>query len=232
MSGSDHVGVMSRVAYYSSHICAVHSTSVALSTMPKAIAQWPTRSGSVSIQNLKPSRLKGTEHKLPSDLPKLRRQPEKGPPTVPSHLALNSEERGQLQSHLDMVGVDRHRFEYTQEDQGAYLSYLNSFGHSGAYMLLDHAFHLFSDLNLHLGINDIPRDARSKMSIVYSDSGKVGPNKKYTRWTRLFQCLCGTNHEEGRYPSKKRFRPWQNVKCNMYARVISTHDGSESKWVS
>ena len=164
----------------SSHICAVHSTSIALSTMPKAIAQWPTCSGSVSIQNLKPSRLKGTEYKLPSDLPKLCCQPEKGPPTVPSHLALNSEECGQLQSHLDMVGVDRHHFKYIQEDQGVYLSYLNSFSHSDAYMLLDHAFHLLSDLNLHLGINDIPCDARSKMSIVYSDSGKVGPNKKYT----------------------------------------------------
>ncbi|KAM6493913.1 hypothetical protein JOM56_010274 [Amanita muscaria] len=177
-------------------------TIVLASNMPKTIAQRPMRSGSVSIQNKSP-KLKGTKsaiYKLPSDLPKLRRQPEKGTPTVPSHLALNSEERGQLQSHLDLVGVDKHRFEYTQQDQ---------------------------DLNLHLGINDIPRDARSKMSIVYSDSGKVGPTKKYTRWTHLYQCLCGTNHEEGRYPSKKRFRPWKNVKCNMYARVISTHGSSE-----
>ena len=44
-------------------------------------------------------------------------------------------------------------------------------------MLLDRAFHLLSDLNLHLGINDIPCDACSKMSIMYSNSGKVGPNK-------------------------------------------------------
>ena len=102
--------------------------------MPKAIAQRPTHSGSVSSIQNKPSRLKGTEssvYKLPSDLPKLRRQPDKGSPTVPSHLALNSEERGQLQSHLDLVGVDRHRFDYTQEDRGVYLSYLNSLaGHS------------------------------------------------------------------------------------------------------
>jgi hypothetical protein len=202
--------------------------------MPKAIAQWPTCSGSVSIQN-KPSRLKRTDsesaiYKLPSDLPRLCRQPDRGTPTVPSHLALNSEERGQLQSHLDLVGVDRHRFDYTQEDQGVYLPYLNSLGHSCAYMLLDHAFHLLSDLNLHLGINDIPRNAQSKMSIMYSDSGK--PNKKYTQWTHLYQCLCRTNHEEGRYPSKKRFRPWKNVKCDMYAWVTSMDDGSESKQVS
>jgi hypothetical protein len=108
-------------------------TSVALSTVPKDIAQWPICSGSVSSIQNKPSRVKGTVsavYKLPSDLPKLCRQPEKGSPTVPSHLALNSKERGQLQSHLDLVGVDRHRFDYTQEDQGAYLSYLNSLGHS------------------------------------------------------------------------------------------------------
>ena len=73
--------------------------------MPKAIAQQPTHSGSVSIQ--------------PSDLPKLCHQPEKGPPTVPSHLALNSKERSQLQTHLDLVGVDRNRFKYTQDNQGA-----------------------------------------------------------------------------------------------------------------
>ncbi|KAM6494944.1 hypothetical protein JOM56_009567, partial [Amanita muscaria] len=96
-------------------------------------------------------------------------------------------------------------------------------------MLPDHAFQLLSDLNLHLGINDVPRDARSKMSIVYSDSGHVGPNKKYMCWTRLYQCLCGTNHEEGHYPSKKRLMPWKNIKCSMYARVVSTHDSSKDK---
>ena len=89
--------------------------------MPKAIAQRPTCSGSVSIQpsdlpKLRRQPEKGTP---PSDLPKLRHQPEKGPPTVPSHLALNSEERSQLQTQLDLVGVDRNRFEYTQDDQGA-----------------------------------------------------------------------------------------------------------------
>jgi hypothetical protein len=93
----------------------------------------------------------------------------------------------------------------------------------------DSAFHLLHDLNLHLGGSELPRDVRSKMSIVYSDSGRIGPNKKYTRWTRLYQCLCGTNHEAGRYASKKRLMPWKNVKCSMYARVISTHDTSDSK---
>ena len=59
------------------------------------------------------------DHNLPADLPALCRQPEKGTPIVPSHLALNDEEHGQLQNHLDLVGVNKHRFGYSQEDQGA-----------------------------------------------------------------------------------------------------------------
>ena len=74
--------------------------------MPKDIAQRPTRSGSISSFQTPRLGTVSAGYKLPSDLPKLRRQPEKGKPTVPSHLALNSEERGQLQSHLDFVGVD------------------------------------------------------------------------------------------------------------------------------
>ena len=93
-------------------------------------------------------------------------------------------------------------------------------------MLLDYAFQLLDDLNLHLG-NEMPHDVQSKMTIIYSDSGCVRPNKKYVCWTRLYQCLCGTNHEEGRNASKKRLMPWKNVKCTMYAWVVSTHDVSD-----
>ena len=59
------------------------------------------------------------DHNLPADLPALCHQPEKGTPVVPSHLALNDEEHGQLQNHLDLVGVDKHQFGDSQEDQGA-----------------------------------------------------------------------------------------------------------------
>jgi hypothetical protein len=85
--------------------------------MPKTTSRRPARSGSVSM----PGRPKSTnsELELPSDLPRLRRQAEKGAPVVPSHLALNDEERGQIQDHLDLVGVDKCRFEHTHEDQGA-----------------------------------------------------------------------------------------------------------------
>jgi len=57
----------------------------------------------------------------------------------------------------------------------------------------------------------------------------IGPDKKYTWWTRLYQCLCGTDNEAGRWPSKHRQIPWENVKCSLCARVISTHDERNPK---
>lgn len=36
-------------------------------------------------------------------------------------LAIQEEDRQAMEQHIDMVGMDRHRFEYTQEDQGVYL---------------------------------------------------------------------------------------------------------------
>ena len=97
--------------------------------MPKETAsRRPARSGSISVGRTKPTAVNtmalpgdpdSSDHNLPADLPALRRQPEKGTAVVPSHLALNDEERGQLQNHLDLVGVDKHRFGYSQEDQGA-----------------------------------------------------------------------------------------------------------------
>jgi hypothetical protein len=87
----------------------------------------------------------------------------------------------------------------------------------------DRAFQLLNDLGLHLP-DDFPRDARSKFAIKTSDSNNIGPGKKYTRWTRLFQCLCGSNNEVGHHASKKRYTAWENVKCSMFSKVISTHD--------
>ncbi|KAF8868349.1 hypothetical protein BD779DRAFT_1808345 [Infundibulicybe gibba] len=128
------------------------------------------------------------------------------PPSLPKALALLEIERDQLQGHLNLVGVDRYRYDYSQEDQ-------------------DHAFDLFSQLGLHFP--DGHRDVRSKMSIRKSDSKSVGPGKKYTRWTRLYQCLCGTNNSEGRRVSKKRRIPWEDVKCSMYAQVVMTQDDGD-----
>ncbi|KAF8898646.1 hypothetical protein BD779DRAFT_1795286 [Infundibulicybe gibba] len=143
--------------------------------------------------------------RIPSDLPKMRQSSRSaGPPTIPKALALEEVEQDQLQNHLDLVGVDRYRYGYSQDDQ-------------------DRAFELFSRLGLHIPTEQA-RDVRSKMTIRKSDSKLVGPGKKYTRWTRLYQCLCGTDNTQGRHASKKRQIPWQNVKCGMYALVVTTQD--------
>ena len=59
-----------------------------------------------------------TAHQIPNDIPKIR-QPSRSaaPPSIPRHLSLAEEERGHLQTHLDLVGIDRYRFEHTAEDQ-------------------------------------------------------------------------------------------------------------------
>jgi len=40
----------------------------------------------------------------------------------------------------------------------------------------------------------------------------IGPDKKYTWWTRLYQCLCGTDNEAGCWPSKHWQKMW-SVAC-------------------
>ena len=55
---------------------------------------------------------------IPPDVPKLR-QPARSaaPPSVPMHLTLADEDRQLLQSHLNLVGIDRYRFGHTTEEQ-------------------------------------------------------------------------------------------------------------------
>jgi hypothetical protein len=82
-----------------------------------------------------------------------------------------------------------------------------------------------TDLGLHV-LDEFPRDVRSKMSCVHSE-GKPLAEGKYVRRTSIFQCLCGTDHEIGRFPAKKRQIGWEYVECSMFARVVSTHDESD-----
>ena len=57
-------------------------------------------------------------NQIPCDIPKLQQAPRSSAPSVPRHLALGVEERENLQKHLDLVGVDKYRFEHTAKDQG------------------------------------------------------------------------------------------------------------------
>jgi len=56
---------------------------------------------------------------IPSDIPKLRQTTRSAQaPSVPTPLALAVEEREHLQLHLNLVGLDKYHFKYTDEDQG------------------------------------------------------------------------------------------------------------------
>ncbi|KAJ7483905.1 hypothetical protein B0H11DRAFT_1722928, partial [Mycena galericulata] len=65
------------------------------------------------------------------------------------------------------------------------------------------------------------RDARSKLVIRTSDHSPL--QKRFTRWQRVYQCMCGSDHEEGHQASKRRGMPWRNVGCEFWMRVTTTH---------
>ncbi|KAH6884047.1 hypothetical protein BKA70DRAFT_1446097 [Coprinopsis sp. MPI-PUGE-AT-0042] len=99
--------------------------------------------------------------------------------------------------------------------------YLSQFNPSAA------ALELFSSLKLYIPKSeDKARDVQSKLAIQKSYSNVVvikGQDTTYERATRVFQCQCGIDNEEGRFASKKRQMPWANVGCQFHVVMISTH---------
>src|ERR1700677_4155892 len=56
---------------------------------------------------------------IPPDVPKMRQAARStSPPSVLKHLALAAKEREQLQAHLNLVGIDKYRFQHIDSDQG------------------------------------------------------------------------------------------------------------------
>jgi hypothetical protein len=93
---------------------------------------------------------------------------------------------------------------------------------------------MLTALNLHVP-NDIDREIQSKMSIRHSDAKPVKPKKGsigdkesrvYKRWTRLYQCLCGTKGDAAIRP---RGIPWGNIGCFVWVRLVTTHDETDPK---
>ncbi|KAJ6471152.1 hypothetical protein C8R47DRAFT_1297986, partial [Mycena vitilis] len=97
---------------------------------------------------------------------------------------------------------------------------------------VDRAFALISDLGLHIP-KEIDRDARSKLTIVKTESDKsksaTNPEITFRRRRRLFQCQCGTDHTAGRQGGKDREIAWPNVGCSVWIRLVSTHDERDEK---
>lgn len=92
--------------------------------------------------------------------------------------------------------------------------------------IIAHAFEIMTQFNLHLP-SEIDRDARSKMAIVNSSPEKSKSKDGtlfFTRRRTIYQCQCGTDHEDGRLASKKRQMGWENVGCGAWFRLTSTHD--------
>ncbi|KAJ7144005.1 hypothetical protein C8R44DRAFT_915867 [Mycena epipterygia] len=97
-------------------------------------------------------------------------------------------------------------------------------------MISAHAFQVFTDFSLHLPA-EVDRDARSKLVIITSSSKPVKSKDKtvqYSRYRAIYQCLCGSDHQQGRHASKTREIPWRNVGCGFWLRLTSTHDEHDS----
>ena len=86
----------------------------------------------------------------------------------------------------------------------------------------------------HLGLHipdEIVRDVRSKYSIRNTDRKIVkarSSKKTYSQYTRLYQCLCGTDHQTGKKPSKDREIGWKDVACTSWVKLVITHDETDS----
>ncbi|KAJ8508307.1 hypothetical protein ONZ45_g9395 [Pleurotus djamor] len=104
-----------------------------------------------------------------------------------------------------MVGEDKFTFTYTEEDQ-------------------EHAFRMATELGIYIPEID-GREVNSKLAIQTGSTEKLAKDK-YKRVTRIYQCSMGTDHTVGHQASKKRQRPWENVACTMYARVVTTNDAN------
>ncbi|KAK7050167.1 hypothetical protein R3P38DRAFT_3306410 [Favolaschia claudopus] len=129
-------------------------------------------------------------------------------------LRLSANDRKAAEDHANIVGLDSYRFSNSAEDQVR-------------------ACETFADLGLYIPPD---RDVRSKLAIITTDSEKcrslaTEPTKirVFTRIRRLFQCLCGSDHEDGRHASGKRQMGWENVGCGAWFRLTSTHDVTDKE---
>jgi hypothetical protein len=55
---------------------------------------------------------------IPNDIPKLRNM--NAAATIPSHLILSEQAHDHLETHLRMMGLDKHRFQQTAQDQSLF----------------------------------------------------------------------------------------------------------------
>ncbi|KAJ7188449.1 hypothetical protein C8R46DRAFT_879117, partial [Mycena filopes] len=124
-----------------------------------------------------------------------------------SALKVPPETRDAMQEHADTIGYDCRRFVGSLKQQ-------------------DDALQLLIQMGAHIPA-EIDRDVRSKLVIRKSDHNPIA--KIFTRWKRLYQCMCGSNNEVGHQASKRRDMPWKNVGCGFWIQVTTTHMSLDPK---
>ncbi|KAF8880970.1 hypothetical protein BD779DRAFT_1675634 [Infundibulicybe gibba] len=133
---------------------------------------------------------------------------------IPTCLRLSDGSRKEMEHHIDALGVDQHRFDYSIKQQ-------------------QQALVLFSNLGLYIPDRD-DRDVQSKLSVQRTNSKFVGGKSSERRWkryTRIYQCQCGIDHTIGRRAAKENNRqvPWKNVSCWCWIKLVTTHDEHHSE---
>ncbi|KAM6503401.1 hypothetical protein JOM56_000344 [Amanita muscaria] len=164
-------------------------------------------SSKASTRNLPKGRLSAEElEDRLAEIPLLRKANLNQKDSIPSCLELNDTSRQVMQAHIELIGLDKHRFLHTVKEQ-------------------DQAYEMFISLGLHIP-HEIDRDVRSKYSIRTSASKPVHAKtavkgqrgRELTRWTRIYQCLCGSDSEA------RRLIGWKNVHCCVWIQTVTTHD--------
>ncbi|KAF6747490.1 hypothetical protein DFP72DRAFT_1149006 [Ephemerocybe angulata] len=131
-------------------------------------------------------------------------------PTPAKATASNSCDSKQVEEdEVRSLGVRYHHFKGTQEEQ-------------------DSAIQLIGELSLHIPrVATYERDARSKLTILESDSNPLKSNHPeldvtFQRYRRTYQCQSGADNTQGHHASRTRNMPWEDLGCGFWARMTTT----------
>ncbi|KAJ7432705.1 hypothetical protein B0H11DRAFT_2378902 [Mycena galericulata] len=122
-----------------------------------------------------------TWHQLASKVPRIPSNRAVKVSSVLEVLKVSADIRAAIKEHGDAVGYDCRRFGNSIEEQ-------------------DEALQLLIEMGAHIP-EEIDRDAQSKLAIRFSDHHPL--QKQFTRWQRVYQCMCGTDNEQGHQPNPK-----------------------------
>ncbi|KAJ7289591.1 hypothetical protein C8J57DRAFT_1445548 [Mycena rebaudengoi] len=174
------------------------------------------------MSNTIPQQPNGTPHALEepeitrlwrvfvSQVPKLPLPRKTKTSPIPQVLKVSPEERKSMEERERVFGLDFRQFTNAIDQQ-------------------DSALELLISLGAHIP-SEITRDVCSKLVIRTSDSNdinSINKNTKFVRWRRIYQCICGSDHQEGNRAGTRRDMPYQNVGCAFWIKLTTTHHGKD-----